>query len=56
MSSRVYVTGDIKDPVLLVEKCKSSCPGGRVFPSFLHQVIIITGLNKLYDCIYMFSP
>ena len=32
----------------------ASSPGGRFPPSFIHQVIIITGLNKLYDC--MFSP
>ena len=28
--------------------------GGRFPPRFIHQVIIITGLNKLYNC--MFSP
>ena len=37
----VYATGDIKDPV-------PSC--GRFPPSFIHQVIIITRLNKLYNC------
>ena len=33
-----------------------ACPGGRLPPSFIPQVgiIIITGLKKLYDC--MFSP
>ena len=46
MSSRVCATGHIKDPVLLIEKNMSSCSSGR-FPSFIHQVIIITGLNKL---------
>ena len=54
MSSRVCVTGHIKDPVPLIEKSRTSCPGGRFPPSFIHQVIVITGLNKLYDC--MFSP
>ena len=38
MSSRVYATGHITDPVPLVEKSRVSCPGGR-FPSFIHQVI-----------------
>ena len=53
MSSRVCATGHIKDPVALIEKSRASCPGGR-FPScFIHKVII-TGLNKLHDC--MFSP
>ena len=41
MSSSVCATGNMKDP--LIEK---SSPGGR-FPSFIHQVIVITGLNKL---------
>ena len=54
MSSHVCVTGYIKDPVPLIEKSRVSWPGGRFPPSFTHQVIIITGLNKLYDCI--FSP
>ena len=36
------------------EKRQGLCPGGRFPPSFIHQVIIITGLNKLYNC--MFSP
>ena len=27
----------------------SSDPSGSFPPSFIHQVIIITGLNKLYD-------
>ena len=36
------------------EKSRTFCPGGRFPPSFIPQVIIITGLNKLYDC--MFSP
>ena len=50
MSSRVCVTGHIKDPVSLIEKSRLLCPGGRFPPSFIHQVIIIiiiTGLNKL---------
>ena len=37
----------IKDPVSPIEKSRASCPGGRFPPSFIHQVIIITGLNKL---------
>ena len=47
MSSLVYVTGHIKDPVPLIEKRRGLSPGGRFPPSFIHQVIIITGLNKL---------
>ena len=47
MSSLVYATGHIKDPVPLVEKRRGLSPGGRFPPSFIHQVIIITGLNKL---------
>ena len=31
----------------LVEKSRGLSPGGRFPPSFIHQVIIITGLNKL---------
>ena len=53
-SSRVCATGHIKDPVSLIEKRRGLCPGGQFPPSFIHQVIIITGLNKLYNC--MFSP
>ena len=48
------VTGHIKDPVSLIEKRRGLSPGGRFPPSFIHQVIIITGLNKLYN--HMFSP
>ena len=56
--------GHIKDPVPLIEKGRVSCPGGTCPPSLIHQVIIITGLNKLYNCMfspcsrlyYMFSP
>ena len=48
MSSRVCVTGHIKDPVPLIEKSRTLCTGGRFPPSFIHQVIIITGLNRLY--------
>ena len=54
MSSGVCVTGHIKHPVPLIEKSRASCPSGRFPPSFFHQVITITGLDKLYDC--MFSP
>ena len=49
MSSLVYATGLIKDPVPLIAKRRGLFP-----PTFIHQVIIITGLNKLYNC--MFSP
>ena len=35
-------------------KRRGLSPGGRFPPSFIHQVIIITGLNKLYNC--TFSP
>ena len=55
MSSRVCVTGHIKDAVPHIgKKIRALCYGGRFPPSFIHQVIPITGLNKLYDC--MFSP
>ena len=54
MSSLVYATWHIKDPVPLIDKRRGLSPGGRFPPSFIHQVIIITGLNKLYNC--MFSP
>ena len=54
MSSLVYATGHIKDPMPLIEKRRGLSPGGRFPPSFIHQVIIVTGLNKLYNC--MFSP
>ena len=30
-----------------IEKRRGLSPGGRFPPSFIHQVIIITGLNKL---------
>ena len=37
MSSRVFATGHIKDPVPLSEKDRASCPGDRFFPpSFIH--------------------
>ena len=54
MSSLVYATGHIKDPMPLIAKRRGLSPGGRFPPSFIHQVIIITGLSKLYNC--MFSP
>ena len=49
MSSLVYATGHIglKDPVPLIAKRRGLSPGGRFPPSFIHQVIIITGLNEL---------
>ena len=49
MSNRGCAIGHKTDSVLLIEKSKASCPCGRFLPSFIHQVIIITGLNKLYD-------
>ena len=52
--SRIGVTGHKQDPVPLVKQSRASCPGGRFPPSFIHQVIIITGLNNFYEC--MFSP
>ena len=52
MSSLVYATGHINDPVPLIEKRRGLSPGGQFPPSFIHQVIIITGLNKLYYCIF----
>ena len=52
-SSRVCVTGQIQDPVPLIQKSRAQCPSGRFPPSFFHQVII-TGLNKLCGC--TFSP
>ena len=51
MSSRVYATGHIKDPVPLIEKRRGLSPGGWFPPSFIHQVIIITGLNKLCNAL-----
>ena len=45
----------MKDPVPLIEKGRASCPGGRFRPSFFHQVIMITGLNKLYACIHVLA-
>ena len=54
MFSLVYATGHIKDPMPFIDKRRGLSPGGRFPPSFIHQVIIITGLDKLYNC--MFSP
>ena len=53
MYSRVCATGHIKYPEPLVEKSRASCPGGRFPPSLIHKVIIISGLNKLYDCMFL---
>ena len=44
---RKVVGSSLGDPVPLVEKSRGLSPGGRFPPSFIHQVIIITGLNKL---------
>ena len=49
MSSRACATGHIKDPVPLIKKRRGLSPDGRYPPGFIHRVIIITGLNKLYD-------
>ena len=51
--SSFYTTGHIKEPVPLIEKRRGLSPGGRFPPSFIHQVIIITGLNKLYNCMFL---
>ena len=50
MSSRVCVTGHIEDPIPChLSKSRASFSSGRFPPSFIHQVIIITGLNiRLY--------
>ena len=53
MSSLVYATEHIKDPVPLIAKRRGLSPGGRFPPSFIHQVIIITGQNKLYNRIHV---
>ena len=54
MSSHVYaIEHIIKDPVPLKSRALSS--SGRFSPSFVRQVIIITGLNKLYDCTYVLA-
>ena len=37
MSSLVYATGHIKDPVPLIEKRRGVSPGGRFPPSFIHH-------------------
>ena len=47
MSSRVYATGHIKDPMPLIEKRRGLSPSGQFPPSFIHRVIIITEVNKL---------
>ena len=49
-ANRVYGSGHIKDHVPL-KKSRALCPSGRFRPSFIHQVIIITRLTKLYDSI-----
>ena len=51
---RDCATEHIKDHVSLIEKSMASYPGGRFPPSLIHHVIIIiTGLNKLYDCMFL---
>ena len=53
MSSRFCATGHIKDPVPLIEKRRELSPSGWFPPSFIHQVLIITGLTKL--CLYVLA-
>ena len=49
-------TGHIKDPLPLIEKSRASCPRWSVSSySFIHQVIIITGLNKLVIQLYVLA-
>ena len=50
-ASIICVTGHIKDPVPLIGKRRGLSPGGRFPPSFIH-LVIITGLNKLYNCMF----
>ena len=53
----VYAIGHIKDSVPHIEKRRGLSPSGQFPdfpPSFIHQVIIITRLIKLYN--RMFSP
>ena len=47
MSSHVCAPGHIQNPIPLIEKSRALCTGGRFSASFINQVIIITGLNKL---------
>ena len=60
MSSRVYATGRIKDPLPLIEKSRASRPGGRLPFSLTHQVIMITGLScrpiRLYVLALKMAP
>ena len=51
----VYATGHIKDPVPLIEKRRGLSPSGQFPPSFIHQIIIITGLNKFYNKLYVLA-
>ena len=59
MSSRACATRHIvyyiKDPEPLIEKRRELSPGGRFPPGFIHRVIIVTGLNKLYDILYVLA-
>ena len=45
MSSHVCAIGHIKDPVPLFKKSTALCPDGGFLLSFVHQVIVITGLT-----------
>ena len=49
MTYRVCAIGHIKDLMPLIEKSSVLCPSGRFPPRFIHQIIIITGLNNLHD-------
>ena len=53
MYSRVCVTGHIKDPMPFIDMSRASCSSGRFPPSCIHQTVIITGVNKLYDCMLL---
>ena len=47
LSVLVVLTASSSMNVELIEKRRGLSPSGRVPPSCIHQVIIITGLNKL---------
>ena len=55
ISSHVCATVRNKRSRALIEKSRALCPGGRFPSSFIHQVIIVAGLNKLYDCIHVLA-
>ena len=53
MSSCVCATGHMKEPLPLIQQSMASCPDDRWPPSFIHQVIIITELNKFSDWLHV---